>query len=113
MPCARRLARKPQPSVFAPVILPSPNVSVLTAPSGLVDRVAHLEGGQFVRDGDVGTSETGVHQPAHGVAEMFRRDRQWNVGAVNAVFFQPVAMQPRRPRVADRPTDNTGDPGVT
>ena len=57
-----------------------------------VDRVADLEGGEFVRNRDVRAGETGVHQAAHGGGEVLGRNGQRYVGAVDAMLLQPIAV---------------------
>jgi hypothetical protein len=82
------------------------------AAGGVVHLVAHREGGELVRLGDVQTAEAGGAQAAHGGGEVVRADGQRHVGAVDAVAVEPEAVQPGRARVRDRPAGDAGKQGA-
>ena len=54
------------------------------------------EGGFLVRHGDVAAPEAELRQRAQRLKEILRPDGQRQVGAIDAVFGEPEAVQARR-----------------
>ena len=63
----------------------------------------------LVRQGQVDAAEPERRQGRQGRAQVFRPDGERNVGAVDPVMFEPIAMQAGRQRMLDRPADDPGD----
>ena len=84
-----------------------------SALSGLVDRVADLEGGDLVGNRNVGAGEPSRQQSAHRRRKLTRPNGQRDVGTINSVALQPEPVQARRAGIRDGPAGNTGDSGVT
>ena len=62
----------------------------------------------LVRDGHVDPGKAQLAQNAERLAEMLGRRGQGQIGAVDAVAFEPAAVQTRRERMADRPAHDPG-----
>ncbi len=75
----------------------------------VIDLVANLEGGDFVRNGNVRAGETGRQQATHGNGKVAWTDRQGDIGAIDAMPLEPKPVQPGRARVGDRPTSDPGE----
>ena len=111
-----RLAMKPKPSELSPRMVPSSRTtSMLMAPMRLatgVDVVDEAERALLVRQRDVAAAEAERRQRADALLQLARVGRERNVGAVDPGLLQPVAVQPRRARMIDRPAEDAGDAGL-
>ena len=75
---------------------------------GIIEAVAQGAGRFLVRQCDVHAGKAGRSKPANGALEIVRRYREGRVEAIDAVTPQPVAVQARRPGMADRPACDAG-----
>ena len=83
-------------------------VDGLERAANLVDLVAGGKGGLFVRQRDVAADEAVVGKPIEKRADLIRRHTVAVVGAVDAIFGDPVVVDDRRAGMADRPSDDAG-----
>ncbi len=74
--------------------------------------VDEAERALLVRQGDVAAAEAERRQRADALLQLARVRGERDVGAVDPELLQPVAMQPRRARVVDRPAEDAGDAGL-
>ena len=74
------------------------------APRDRIDAVDQFHRGDLVRNRDVAAGKAQRRQAFQRGRESLRLHRQQHVGAGQAVLLQPVAVQHRRSRMADRPT---------
>src|SRR5262249_14231093 len=70
-------------------------------------RIASIDGTQgsfLVRHRYIDAAETQHRHCSERCRELLRPYRQWDVGAVDSILLQPVAMDARRAGMGDRPT---------
>src|SRR5476649_1658910 len=77
--------------------------------SSVVSSMCYGEGRLLMWDGYVHTLETSAAHTFDHRGKVLARCRQRHHRAVDAMLGQPIAMQHRRQRMADRPADHTGE----
>ena len=85
-----------------------------TDPSGLGARgIGQGQRRLLMRQGDVGAPKAQDRQGAEGPFELLGPHRQRHIGAVDPMLRQPIAIEPGRERMTDRPAHHAGQAGLS
>ena len=89
------------------------NIDRIDASDPPVHRVADMDkcGGRFlVGNGDVASNDSRRRDGGNEATEILRRDRHRVIRAIDPERLEPVSVNQRRARVADRPADDASAP---